>query len=117
MERWARIETFVPENFWTLEMSIKLNADGSVTNNTNNNQNGNVYNNQQQSRAINLSWKRVRLYDRPTTTIIFDACLEAREAVVTSLTGRPKISGDLSLWQQLSYKSVHQSIFELDPKN
>lgn len=86
VERWARIETFVPENFWTLEMSIKLNADGSVTNN----QNGNVYNNQQQSRAINLSWKRVRLYDRPTTTIIFDSCLEAREAVVTSLAGRPK---------------------------
>ena len=93
VERWARIETFVSENFWTLEMSIKLNADGSVTNNkSNQNNNGNVYSNQQhqQSRAINLNWRRVRLYDRPTTTIIYDSCLEAGEAVVTSLTGRPK---------------------------
>ena len=90
VERWARIETFVPENYWTLEMSIKLNADGTVTNGTDQNQNGNVYSSNQQSRAIHLNWKRVRLYDRPTTTVIYDACLEAGEAVVTSLTGRPK---------------------------
>ena len=89
VERWARIETFVPEKFWLLEMSIRLNADGSVVNNADQNQNGNVYSNQQ-SRSIHLNWKRVRLYDRPTTTAIYDACLEAGEAVVTSLTGRPK---------------------------
>lgn len=89
MERWARIATFVPENFWTLEMTIKLNADGSVMLNSDQNQTGNVYSNQQ-SRAIILSWKRVRLYDRPTTAAIHDACIAAGEAVVTSLTGRPK---------------------------
>lgn len=69
-------------------MTIKLNADGSVVNNNSSNS-GNVYN-QQQSRAIHLNWKRVRLYDLPTTAAIYDACLEAEEAVVTSLTGRPK---------------------------
>ena len=89
VERWARITTFVPENFWTLEMTIKLNADGSVAHDSDQNQNRNVYSNQQ-SRAISLSWKRVRLYDRPTTAAIYDACLEAGEAVVISLTGRPK---------------------------
>jgi len=89
VERWARIETFVRENFWSLEMSIRLNADGSVVNGSGQTQNGNVYSNQQ-GRAIHLNWKRVRLYDRPTTTAIYDACLEAGEAVVTSLTGRPK---------------------------
>lgn len=90
VERWARIETFVPENFWTLEMTIRLNADGSVVNNSGN-QNGNVYNsNQQQGRPIHLNWKRVRLYDRTTTTAIYDACLEVGEACVISLTGRPK---------------------------
>ena len=90
VERWARIETFVPENFWSLEMTIRLNADGSVVNNSGQNQNGNVYSNQQGGRPIHLNWKRVRLYDRPTTTAIYDSCLEAGEAVVTSLTGRPK---------------------------
>eukprot|EP00578_Thalassiosira_sp_NH16_P016585 CAMPEP_0181110076 /NCGR_PEP_ID=MMETSP1071-20121207/18522_1 /TAXON_ID=35127 /ORGANISM="Thalassiosira sp., Strain NH16" /LENGTH=416 /DNA_ID=CAMNT_0023193825 /DNA_START=185 /DNA_END=1435 /DNA_ORIENTATION=- len=89
VERWARIETFIPENFWALEMSIRLNADGSVANDSVQNQNGNVYSNQQ-GKSIHLNWKRVRLYDRPTTTAIYDACLEAGEAVVTSLTGRPK---------------------------
>ncbi len=89
VERWARIATFVPENFWTLEMTIKLNADGSVVNDSDQNQIGNVYNNLQ-SRAIALSWKRVRLYDRTTTAAIHDACLEAGEAIVISLTGRPK---------------------------
>lgn len=85
VERWARIETFVPENFWTLEMSIRLNEDGSV-NNSNNNGNSN----NQPSRPIKLTWKRGRLYDRSMTMALCDACLEAGEAVVTSLTGRPK---------------------------
>jgi len=79
VERWAR----------TLEMTIQLNADGSVVNNSGQNQNENVYSSQK-SRPIHLNWRRVRLYDRPTTTSIYDACLEAGEAVVTSLTGRPK---------------------------
>jgi len=89
VERWARIETFVPENFWYLEMTIKLNADGSVVNDTDQSQNGNLHSNQQ-NRAIHLNWKRVRLYDCSTTTAIYDACLEDGVAVVTSLTGRPK---------------------------
>lgn len=90
VERWARIQTFVPENFWSLEMTIRLNEDGSVVNNAEQNQNPNVYNNRQTGRPINLNWKRVRLYDRSTTTAIYDACLEAGEAVVTSVGGRPK---------------------------
>lgn len=30
VERWARIRTFIPENFWYLEMVISVNADGNV---------------------------------------------------------------------------------------
>ncbi|KAL7489604.1 hypothetical protein ACHAW6_015258 [Cyclotella cf. meneghiniana] len=87
VERWARIETFVPEDFWFLEMTIRLNDDGTVvhasTDGQNSNQNG-------QGRPIHLNWKRNRLYDRLVTLALYDACLDAGEAVVTSLTGRPK---------------------------
>ena len=85
VERWARIETFVSENFWTLEMSIQLNSDGSVINEVQQ-----QHQHQQPSRAIHLNWKRVRLYDLPTTTALYDSCLDEGVAVVTSLTGRPK---------------------------
>ncbi len=93
VERWARIQTFVPEDFWFLEMTIQLNEDGSVVNNENDNPNAVVsgYNRQSnQARTIRLNWKRVRLYDRVMTMAIYESCLESGEAVVTSLTGRPK---------------------------
>jgi len=93
VERWARIETFIPEDFWFLEMTIQLNEDGSVVNSEHDNSNAvvNGYNRQStQGRTIRLNWKRVRLYDRVLTMAIYDSCLESGEAVVTSLTGRPK---------------------------
>ena len=89
VERWARIETFVQEDFWTLEMSIRLNGDGT-TNHSSDQNNGNNTNSGQQSRPIKLTWKRGRLYDREMTMALCDACQDAGEAVVTSLTGRPK---------------------------
>ena len=92
VERWARIETFVSEDFWTLEMTIRLNDDGTLVlddgvggpaNNTHISRGG-------QGRAIRLNWKRTRLYDKLVTLALYDACLDAQQAVVTSLTGRPK---------------------------
>ena len=91
VERWARIETFVPESFWTLEMTIRLHADGSVVH-------GGAAAATQDGpprgplagRPIHLSWKRVRLYDRAATLALYGYCLEAGTAVVTALTGRPK---------------------------
>ena len=90
VERWARIETFVPEDFWFIEMTIRLNEDGSVVNDIGggNGQMNGQHNNQ--SRSIRLNWKRVRLYDRVMTMALYDACLEAGAAVIVSLTGRPK---------------------------
>lgn len=71
VERWARIETFIPEEFWFLEMRIKF-ASGS------------------DMRTLTLSWKRQRLYDRICTLVIYESCLDEEEAVVKSVTGRPK---------------------------
>lgn len=136
VERWARIETFVAEDFWFLEMTIRLRADGSVVNmggeggeedggggevsaqnnlihidnndedrsqpqqqpdrggggvgSANPTSNGPNNRNSGSGRPIHLSWKRGRLYDRVLTMVLYESCLDAREAVVTSLTGRPK---------------------------
>ena len=104
VERWARIETFIPEDFWYLEMSIRLNADGTVVEEGNNNTT-NVDNNIDHpsnnhtskgnrqgggGRPIFLKWKRERLFDRLITLVIYENCLAAEEAIVTELSGRPK---------------------------
>mmetsp|Transcript_13185 Transcript_13185/g.38827 ORF Transcript_13185/g.38827 Transcript_13185/m.38827 type:complete len:979 (-) Transcript_13185:215-3151(-) len=96
VERWARIETFIPEDFWFLDMTIRLNADGTVVGVT---EEGGVASTSEQQRQpqqhaggrpIHLSWKRGRLYDRVMTMVLYESCLDAGEAIVTSLTGRPK---------------------------
>jgi DNA topoisomerase-3 len=67
VERWARIETFVPEDFWYNEMALR--AD---------------------NRTIHLTWNRGRLFDRTLTAYLYENCVEAQEAIVTKLHGRPK---------------------------
>jgi len=52
-------------------------------------------------RTIDFSWKRGRLYDRLLTLALYDSCLDAGEAVVTSLTGRPK-----SRWRPIPLATV-----------
>jgi DNA topoisomerase-3 len=87
VERWARIETFVPEDFWFLQLDIQLpipqeelNAAGG----------GAAPTNAVQNRPIHFTWKRARLYDRVVTMALYEACLEAQTAVVCDMQGRPK---------------------------
>lgn len=74
VERWARIETFVPENFWYLDLSIQVPGETTTA----------------AARQLNFSWKRGRLFDQTLTLALYESCLEAQEATVTSLEGRPK---------------------------
>jgi DNA topoisomerase-3 len=104
VERWARIETFIPENFWYLDMSITVNPNGTVAGMEQNENeqsaeqrngiSGQQQHQQQNSgnriRPIFLKWQRERLYDRAMTMALYESCLDAEEAVVVSLTGRPK---------------------------
>ena len=94
VERWARIETFIPETFWYLDMKIIVNADGTVaglSQNENQQPVTNTYNAQNNaSKPIFLKWQRERLYDRALTLALYESCLDAEEAEVISLTGRPK---------------------------
>jgi DNA topoisomerase-3 len=86
VERWARIETFIPEDFWYLELSLCVDEQQQQQ------QTEDARPNQQRpnGRPIHFSWKRTRLYDQIMTLHLYESCLEAGEAVVTSLQGRPK---------------------------
>jgi DNA topoisomerase III len=86
VERWARIETFVPEDFWFLELTLR------VPQSDNNHQNATTESriNNNSGRPIVFTWKRIRLYDRLITLALYESCMETQTAVVTQLVGRPK---------------------------
>ena len=96
VERWARIETFVPEDYWYLQLTLSIPqqqqqqqdqppSGGEPAPNNSNMQRGNA-----QARSVHFSWKRNRLYDRVVTMVLYESCLEAGQAVVTDMSGRPK---------------------------
>jgi DNA topoisomerase-3 len=87
VERWARIETFVPEDFWVLQLSIRVDPDNEGGGAEEGAQRGN---NNNAVRPIHFTWKRTRLYDRAVTMALYDSCLDAGEAIVTDMSGRPK---------------------------
>jgi DNA topoisomerase-3 len=93
VERWARIEIFVPDDFWFLELTLKVpqnqnesQTEHGVDRNSSNNHRNN------QSRPLAFTWKRQRLYDRLATLAIYESCLDTTPclATVTKLEGRPK---------------------------
>lgn len=92
VERWARIETFVPEDFWYLEMSLRVSEQQQQE------QSGSTEGTSAPRppasggpiRALTLSWRRGRLYDPTLTLALYESCLDAGQGVVTHLEGRPK---------------------------
>ena len=99
VERWARIETFVPEEFWYLDMSIRLDANGAIEGAGIGDGTGDAEREglqvqpqhgrgrSHQGRPIYFKWKRERLYDQLVTMALYESCLNAEEATVISLTG------------------------------
>lgn len=94
VERWARIETFVPETFWYIELSLRVNngpEDGPTVAASemvpSSHQNYATHN---PNRQIHFTWQRGRLYDRLLTLILYETCLQSGHAVVQSLEGRSK---------------------------
>lgn len=88
VERWARIETFVPEDFWYIDLSLRVEAANAE--NTVHGANISPPASSDSGRPIFFQWKRGRLYDQVATAYLYESCLEAGEAVVTQLQGRPK---------------------------
>eukprot|EP00979_Chaetoceros_neogracilis_P012060 scaffold3087_cov288-Chaetoceros_neogracile.AAC.9 len=98
VERWARIQTFIPEDFWYIDMAITVSADGTMEGSESTiggggQQHSNPNPNQgtsSASRPVFLKWKRDRLYDKVLTMSLYESCTDTGEATVVSLTGRPK---------------------------
>ena len=90
VERWARIETFIPHDFWFLELTVKVQSPSGANGDSNNNDDSN---NNINNRPILFTWNRQRLYDRLATLALYESCLDAtpaNTAIVIGLTGLPK---------------------------
>src|SRR2546421_3603734 len=78
VDRYWRVRNFKPETFWTIKVKhIRDNV------------------------AVNFSWTRVHLFDRAVTTIIFEQCLDAKNAKVTKVQKKPT-----SKWRPLPLTTV-----------
>lgn len=66
VDRYFRVRNFKPEIFWKIQV-IEHREDIKVT----------------------FNWKRVHLFDRMTTVILFERCIRARTAKVTRLDTKP----------------------------
>jgi DNA topoisomerase III len=66
VDRYFRVQNFVPEPFWTIKITHT-----------------------HQGIKVNFSWARHRLFDRMSVTILYERCLAARVAKVTKVQEKP----------------------------
>ena len=78
VDRYFRVKNFVPEKFWSIKV-IQRRDEIDVT----------------------FSWRRNRLFDRMSVTILFERCLTARTAKISKLQKKPT-----SKWRPLPLKTV-----------
>lgn len=62
VDRYFRVQRFVPEKFWTIRVTHTRDR-----------------------KEVIFTWQRHRLFDRAATTIIYERCLTARGAKITKL--------------------------------
>ena len=78
VDRYFRVRNFIPEPFWKINVVHK--KDGV---------------------KVNFNWKRVHLFDRMMTTILYERCLQAKTAKVIKMQKRPT-----SKWRPLPLTTV-----------
>ncbi|WBW74315.1 DNA topoisomerase III [Schizosaccharomyces osmophilus] len=66
VDRWQRVEDFVPENFWSLKLVDK-----------------------RERQTVNFTWKRNRVYDRLAAILFLEHCLDAKVAKVVKVNQKP----------------------------
>ncbi|PPJ59249.1 hypothetical protein CBER1_05328 [Cercospora berteroae] len=78
VERYMRVRNFVPETFWGIKVMHRKD-----------------------DQEVNFRWARTHLFDRMITTILYEKCLNAREAVVSRVQTKPT-----SKWRPLPLTTV-----------
>ncbi|KIW01216.1 hypothetical protein, variant 1 [Verruconis gallopava] len=78
VDRYFRVRNFVPEPFWSIKVSHQ--KDGV---------------------RVNFNWRRVHLFDRMMTTILYERCLQSKTAKVVRMQKRPT-----SKWRPLPLTTV-----------
>lgn len=66
VDRYFKVKNFVPEPFWSIK--VMHTRDG---------------------KKVNFTWARNRLFDRMSTVILYERCLEAKKAKVTKVQEKP----------------------------
>lgn len=66
VDRYFKVQNFVPEEFWSIKVTHK--KDGL---------------------SVGFNWDRHRLFDRAAVTILYEKCLEAKFAKVTKVQEKP----------------------------
>lgn len=78
VDRYFRVRNFTPEPFWSIKVVHKKDDV-----------------------KVNFNWKRVHLFDRMMTTILYERCLQAKTAKVVKMQKRPT-----SKWRPLPLTTV-----------
>lgn len=66
MDRYFKVQNFVPEDFWSIKVTHK--KDGL---------------------SVTFNWARNRLFDRAVVIILFERCLSSKQAQVTKVQEKP----------------------------
>mmetsp|Transcript_25789 Transcript_25789/g.41706 ORF Transcript_25789/g.41706 Transcript_25789/m.41706 type:complete len:552 (+) Transcript_25789:85-1740(+) len=84
VDRYDDIQSFVPEEFWKIDMSWQ-SEDGNE--------------------KCDFLWERQRLYDRLACATLYEMCVEAGTGVITSVLQKPK-----SKWRPLPLSTVELQV-------
>jgi DNA topoisomerase-3 len=66
VDRFLRIENFIPETFWKIDLQIE-----------------------HEKTMVAFRWRRIHLFDRQCCLALYEMCVERPLATVTSVRSRP----------------------------
>lgn len=82
VERYMKLQRFVPEDFWKIDVTIT--KDGSMA---------------------KFDWARDRLFDQHVTLVLYEKCMDQPIATVVSVDTRPK-----SKWYHHVVESTYHTL-------
>ena len=78
VDRYFRVKNFLPEDFWSIKVTYR-----------------------RQEILVHFLWRRVHLFDRTAVVLLFERCLNARQAKVSKVEKKPT-----SKWRPLPLTTV-----------